>query len=116
MQAKETQKIHTRSPMRSKEYWQEKVNEWKNSQESQNKFCLRAGIHPGTFSYWRHIFLPREKKVNKNNFISVKVKPVEINDSSNLIIETPTGYKISVSNKNSEEIRKIFILLGLVNA
>ena len=55
-----------------REYWQDQVKQWKESNLNQSEFCRNAGLKRSTFGYWLSVFLKPEKE-NKNKFIPVKI-------------------------------------------
>lgn len=54
-----------------KNHWKKNIRAWQNSGLSQKEFCLKSGVSPHQFSYWRTKLL-REESVDQNLFLPVK--------------------------------------------
>lgn len=63
--------------------WEKLCQEWKESNESQKKFCETRNLNHNTFSYWRGIFL-KENKGKKEIFkeVLIQTKPPASNNIS----------------------------------
>ena len=53
--------------------WEKLCQEWKQSNESQKKFCEKRNLSHNTFSYWRGILL-KENKGEKEIFKEVLIQ------------------------------------------
>ena len=99
---------------KSRSYWQDMVNQWKQSNERQEAFCNRNGIKLGTFTHWRSVF-SRETKQKENKFIPVKIIPTETREAEYLTVETPGGFKITLPF-TPDAAKRMLIILGITHA
>jgi hypothetical protein len=99
-----------------REYWEEQVRRWKESNLNQLDFCRKTGIQRSTFGYWLSVLL-KPKKESKNKFIPVKfIKPIPstttLNEST-IKIKLSTGHLVYVPLEISmQEITKLIQSLG----
>jgi hypothetical protein len=101
-----------------REYWQDKIKKWKESNLSQSKFCKQAGIKLSTLGYWLKLLLEPEKR-NGNKFVPIKiikdikpktpVKSIKIKLLTGHVVYLPVEIGIN-------EITKLIHLLGMPHA
>lgn len=95
------------------EKWQETINEWKKSGESQKAYCQRLGLNFNTFSHARSKLLSKNKAGTKFIPITVKnaIEEKRIFSASTLVLENPRGYRLHFSTAlSADELRKLFQL------
>jgi len=92
-------------------YWEGVIRAWKQSGESQTKYCEENKLSIATFGYWHKQLLKQ-----KNLLVPVKIRESRPLDASVVFrIETPPGVKIFVpSGANASDLETIFKLLGVI--
>ena len=108
----ETIKINKR------EYWQEQIKRWKESNLNQSEFCKKANLKLSTFGYWLNVLLKPEKE-RKHEFIPVKIikasRPATLGKS--IKIKLLTGHMIYLPiEMGIQEITKLLQSLGISHA
>lgn len=82
---------------RSKEYWKEHSESWRESDLSQKAYCEREGISYRSFIYQHNRLMNRSKKAPVH-FIEAKPAPAVINNQvSGLQLILPNGIRIVIS-------------------
>ncbi len=80
--------------------WAELIAQWENGHERQKAFCARLGLNHNTFTYWRGIFLAKNRQAkNKTKFIPIAIKEEKSNTVFNLdklILENSNGFKLHI--------------------
>ena len=76
--------------MTKAQYWQQHLNDWKESGTTLALYCVKSGIKPNTLHYWRRkLSLPAPKS---NKLIPVMVRsaaPARVLLGSQVAIELP---------------------------
>ncbi len=101
-----------------REYWQDQIRRWKESNLSQSMFCKQAGIKQSTLGYWLSV-LSEPKKGDRNKFIPIKIiKNIKSNNPAKTIkIKLLTGHVVYLPVEiGINEITKVIHLLGLPHA
>ena len=80
--------------------WEKLCQEWKESNESQKKFCEKRNVNHNTFLYWRGIFL-KESKGKKEIFKEVLIQGKQL-----------TSHNISEDKKIRDELTDQKLLIG----
>lgn len=98
-----------------RDYWQNQIKQWQQSNLSQSTFCQQSGIKLSSFVYWRGILLePENKAINK--FVPIKiVKDLNVNKPVKSIkIKLLTGHVIYLPVEiGINEIAKLIHTIGL---
>lgn len=113
MQELQVENRRKKAVSRSRDDWQNIIEEWKKSNESQKIFCKRLGIKLGTFTHWRGIIL-KDNNPKPHKFIPIKMA-ASMSSTQQIIIETPNGFKITLPCDIAEMI-KILNYLGINHA
>ena len=83
--------------------WEKLCQEWKESNESQKKFCEKRNVNHNTFSYWRGIFL-KESKGKKEIFKEVLIQGKQL-----------TSHNISEDKKIRDELTEQKLIIVFDN-
>lgn len=97
---------------RKRTYWQGHLAGWQNSGISASGYCRSQGISIDNFKYWQYQLLPHTKisKI-RSEFIEVSVSEgqaghnlIQNSNATEVVIETPEGYKIRLSGSLGSEL------------
>jgi hypothetical protein len=78
------------NPVPLTDYWRQQVENWKNSNQSQAKFCQINELSYHRFVYWRRKF-DRGTTRDRGGFVAVEHRP-QVNDG--LTLSLPNGLVI----------------------
>jgi hypothetical protein len=97
------------NPVPLADYWRQQVNSWKNSSQSQAKFCQANELSYHRFVYWRQKFErspgSSQTKRESGGFASVDYRP-EVNGG--LTLSLPNGLVLrGISADNVPVVRQL---------
>lgn len=80
----------------SKEIWLQHVQQWQQSNLSQQTYCAQAGINYGTFVYWRGQYLQESGQIKQRHFAPVKVNQSQPDIMQSIKVKLISGVVISI--------------------
>ena len=87
-------------PRRSREAWQQSIEDWRSSGLSQTAFCERHDLAPSTFQWWHHRLAeeppPEPEPSEPGGFVEVRVGPEPELSSDAVELLLPSGLRLSV--------------------
>ena len=86
--------------------WIERIKAWEKSGISQREYCREKNISFSAFQYWR-----KRLKKKPEQFVEIRVKPVEQSDYSTTIIELPNGIILEIEKTDFEAVKRLLLLL-----
>jgi hypothetical protein len=98
-----------------REYWQDQIEKWQESNLSQSAFCKQSGVKLSTFMYWRSVLSPLENK-KMPIFAPLKIIKNEITHEMDAKIEIKliTGHVVYLPTTiGIHEITKLIHSLGV---
>lgn len=95
-----------------KDFWLQHVNQWKESNLSQQAYCNQARISYSSFGYWRKQILLESGEIKPRQFLPVEVKSSQSDKSDSIKVKLNTGNIVCIPiNIGIPDIAKLIRLL-----
>ena len=104
------------SPSQNKRtFWQNHINQWQASGQSQRHYCSKNHLNTHTFSYWKKKLLPKNRSVHteetsisqQSAFIPVQAQRHTREElTSGITLSLPNGCQLSGINEHNVAVVK----------
>lgn len=93
-------------------YWEDHVNQWQSSGESQSNYCRQHQLHLHQFTYWKQALDGKSSKAvaTSAGFVKVEVIPAPQLSTQRLSIRLPNG--IHIEGANADNLPMIQEIMG----
>lgn len=86
-----------------REYWRQRMDEYKTSGLSQQAYCKKEGLCFSTLSYWRWK-LNKEKDIQSPGFLEAKLSKEASHHQTIVQLILPNGTKVGIPTQAGKEL------------
>jgi hypothetical protein len=84
------------------QFWQERFQQFRQSQQTIQAFCDSLGCAPATFHYWKHKLATMEpakaatKRVAASSFVPVVLRDADAANPQSIVVRVKKGMRITL--------------------